>query len=343
MDALRRKRVKRLGIRAPAHNGQRRIFFILDRGTRKFPGDVNLWMQSIDYARRQKAHKKLSQIFTNVLRLHPTKADLWIYAAKFALDEHADMTEARSYMQRGLRFCKNSKKMWLEYAKLEMLYIAKIGARRQILGTDKHHSDKEPTNSLNDTNADVVPFPKLTNEDVSPTLSDHDQIDEVALRTLDSTPAMSGAIPLAIFDAAMTQFNTDPGLGKDFFEAFSVFEDVPCLRKILDHIVEAMRITRAESWEAQACSVKIAVAGLKVSSSEFPAGLSVSLSRLKGALQQTGQDSPLAEDVSSWLEGMLASDDLDPALRMVISAKKRSLKGAIYPEKLVDGAPNQHT
>ena len=93
-------------------------------------------MQSIEYARKQKAHKKLSQIFTNVLRLHPTKADVWIYAAQFAMDVHADMTEARSYMQRGLRFCKNSKKMWLEYAKLEILYIAKIAARRCVLGLD---------------------------------------------------------------------------------------------------------------------------------------------------------------------------------------------------------------
>src|SRR3954454_5830774 len=85
VDALRRKRVRRLSLKAPAHNGQRRIFFILDRGTRKFPGDIGLWMQSIEYARKQKAHKKLSQIFTNVLRLHPTKPDLWIYAAQFAM------------------------------------------------------------------------------------------------------------------------------------------------------------------------------------------------------------------------------------------------------------------
>lgn len=143
VDALRRKRVKRLGIRATAHNGQRRIFFVFDRGTRKFPGDVGLWMQSVEYARGQHSHKKVSQILTNALRLHPTKSDLWTYAAQFAMEENGDMTEARSYMQRGLRFCKNSSALWLQYAKLELVYIAKIAARRQILGVGENAPKKK--------------------------------------------------------------------------------------------------------------------------------------------------------------------------------------------------------
>ena len=332
--------MKRSGIRATGYNGQRRIFFILDRGTRKFPGDIDLWMQSIEYARRQKAHKKLSQILTNVLRLHPTKPDLWIYAAQFAMDEHADMTEARSYMQRGLRFCKNSLNMWLVYAKLEMLYIAKIAARRQILGIGEPRSIETRKASLDDTGADILSLPMLTKEDVSPSLPDHDDVDDAALRTLDSTPAMSGAIPIAIFDAAMTQFQNDPAIGKMFFDACSDFRRVPCLRKILDHIVEVMTTTRTQSWEAQACSIKVAVAGLEVLSADFPAGLSVSLSRLKDALAQTLHKARLAEDVSSWLEFMLETDGLDPALQKVISAKKHSLKQVLGPEKPGDSMPS---
>src|SRR5277367_1229970 len=38
LDTLRRKRVKRLGVKVTAHTGQRRIYFILDRATRKFHG-----------------------------------------------------------------------------------------------------------------------------------------------------------------------------------------------------------------------------------------------------------------------------------------------------------------
>ena len=43
----RKKRVKRLGIRSTNHTGQRRIFFVFDRATKKHPGDVGLWLQTI--------------------------------------------------------------------------------------------------------------------------------------------------------------------------------------------------------------------------------------------------------------------------------------------------------
>jgi U3 small nucleolar RNA-associated protein 6 len=336
VDALRKKRVKRLGIKAPAHNGQRRTFFVLDRGTRKFPGDTSLWMQSIGYARKQKAHKKLSQILTNVLRLHPTKPDLWIYAAQFAIEEHADMTEARSYMQRGLRFCKSSKKMWLEYAKLEILYIAKIAARRKVLGIDGNRTNETAAQSLDDPDADVLILPKVTNEDINPKLPDHDVIDQGALRTLDSTPAMTGAIPIAIFDAGMAQFRNDPAFGKACFDVCSEFENIPCTRRILNHIVEVMIGANQDTWQSKACFIKVVVAGLDVSSPDFPPSLSVSLSRLKSALSQAQQKVNLAKDILGWVLALLEENELDPAIRQVLSARKGSLEQLVYPEKFSD-------
>src|SRR5579871_123959 len=38
LNSLRRKRENRLGVKATSYTCQRRVFFILDRGTRKFPG-----------------------------------------------------------------------------------------------------------------------------------------------------------------------------------------------------------------------------------------------------------------------------------------------------------------
>ena len=293
-------------------------------------------MQSIEYARKQKAHKKLSQILTNVLRLHPTKPDLWIYASQFAMDEHADMTEARSYMQRGLRFCKNARNMWLEYAKLEMLYIAKIAARRQILGIDGNRTSETAAQSLDDLDADVLPLPKVTKDDINPTLPDHDDVDQVALQALESTPVMTGAIPIAIFDAGMVHFGNDSAFGKAFFDLCSDFESVPCLLRMLNHIVEAMMGTDPESWQAQACFIKVAVSCLDVSSHEFPAGLSVSLSRLKSALSQAQQKVDLAGDILRWVRAMLENDDLDPALRRIMSARKRSLVKMADPRRTLE-------
>ena len=293
-------------------------------------------MQSIEYARKQKAHKKLSQILTNVLRLHPSKPDLWIYAAQFANDEHADITEARSYMQRGLRFCKSSKTLWLEYAKLEILYIAKIIARRHILGIDGTRRQSKSTNTLDDSDADMVHLPNLTGEDVNPSLRGPEDVDEVALQTLHSTPALTGAIPIAIFDAAMIHFHNDPSLGKAYYDLSAEFWQIPCQGKILQHIVETLMTFAQTSWESQACYVKVAVATLDVNSPDFPAAFGGALSRLKEAWSQIKDKDLLAKDVVSWLRIFLEKDDLDAALRTVISSKRRSLEQS-FVEK-VDGS-----
>ncbi|RMZ90265.1 hypothetical protein DV736_g2532, partial [Chaetothyriales sp. CBS 134916] len=249
VDALRRKRVKRLGIKATSHSGQRRIFFVFDRGTKKHAGDVGLWMQSIEYARRQRAHKKVSQLLADVLRLHPSKPDLWIYAAQFAVEENADMTEARGYMQRGLRFCATKKDLWLQYARLELSYLAKIQARRRILGVAQDH----PTASADD--------------DARP----------------DDGPASCGAIPIAIFDTAMAQFHGEGELAHAFVELLADFSDVPASRQVLRHIRNHLLAQHPGHWVTSACSVQDAVFGIPVSSPQFPPALRESLKRLKTA------------------------------------------------------------
>ena len=325
VDALRRKRVKRLGIKATAHNGQRRIFYIFDRGTRKFPGDLDLWMQSIENARRQMAQKKLSQILTNALRLHPTKPDLWIYGAQFAIEEHADMTEARSYMQRGLRFCKFSRALWISYFKLELLYIAKIAARRKILGIDAGREPASMSVKADDVDADILELPVLTEEDIFPLQAGRDDIDEIALQTLDSTPATSGTIPMAIFDASVLQFENDQDVGKAFFDKCLDADDIPCLSRILQHIVDRMMEAKPQSWQAQACSIKVPLIGVRSDSPKFPAALKTSLSRLKQVGTGVKESPRFVQDMSSWLEALLKAEELDPALSKIIIATRRRI------------------
>ncbi|WEW60473.1 U3 snoRNP protein [Emydomyces testavorans] len=324
LDTLRRKRIKRLAIKAPTHTGQRRIFFILDRATRKFHGDISLWMQYIEYTRKQRAHKKLSQIFTSALRLHPTEVELWICAALYALEDHADMTQARGYMQRGLRFCKNSRALWLQYAKLEMIYISRIAARHKILGLDSKADHKKVHPHNEDIDLDA---PHLTSEDVNPTL-EKDQVDEIALETLNSTPALSGAIPIAIFDAAMKQFNDDVLLGRDFYTTFTEFGELPCSKRVMSHVVERLMECHPASAQTQICYLRLPVEGIRPTSPEFPRGLAKSLSRLK---ECTATDSAngLSEEVTKWLTPLLTTDDLDPALRQAIEATVNKVKRAM--------------
>lgn len=320
LESLRRKRVKRLGVKITGHAGKRRIFFVLDRATRKFHGDLALWIQYIEYARKEKANKKVSQILTSVLRLHPTKPELWIYAGKYAIEAQADMTEARSYMQRGLRFCKTSKALWVEYAKLEMIYMAKIAARQHILGLDEPQSIEPEAASTDGPDADILRLPKITAEDLNPDLQNGASVDENALRTLNSTPALTGAIPLAIFDAAMKQFNNDVALGERFFNMFAEFEGVPRLAGILEHVMNALHVASPTSPEALTCFIRQPIIGLDVTAADFPRALGVSLKRLKSSMQLPVSRWKLAEKVINWLLLLSRLEDHDPAVRKVLSA-----------------------
>lgn len=320
IDSLRRKRVRRLRIKAPAHSGQRRVFYILDRATRKFPGAIGLWMQQIEYARLQKAYKKLSQILTKALRLHPSKPELWTYAAHVSMEEHADMTEARGYMQRGLRFCKGSKSLWLGYTKLELLYVAKLTARQRILGLDKRSDSQRPGQSSNERNDAIAHLPP------GPTATD--DRDEVSLQRLANTLALSGTIPIAIFDAAMVQFEDDDKFAQDFFDTVQDMDSIACLRDILTHIVDHMLRSHPSSWRTLVCNVKSSCGGIAITSPEFARGFGSSLKTLQGAPPELRKCRSLVDAMNSWLEVFLNNEFLDDALRQIMLSTLRQLQVA---------------
>ncbi|OCL04866.1 hypothetical protein AOQ84DRAFT_300011 [Glonium stellatum] len=323
LEALRRKRVKRLGVKASGYSGQKRIFFILSRATRKFHGDVGLWMQYIEFARKEKAYKRLSEILTSVLRLHPTKPELWIYAARYSMETQADITNARSYMQRGLRFCKNSKLLWLEYGKLEMIYIAKISERSRILGL---HSYRPEEKRDEDHHSDMITLPDITAEDVNPSLTKDDAVDEVALQNLASAPVLTGAIPVAIFDAAMKQFENDSKVAEQFFNIFAEFGSLPCIQNILEHVVEHLQ-TSPNTVIAVVCSFRKPLIGVDQNSPNFPRALGLSLDSLNSSLQRypniKGEIASLA--IRWMLPIARTGEGIDPNIKKVLSSSLRKL------------------
>lgn len=308
-----------MGVKATAHSGQRRIFFILDRATRKLPGEMGLWMQYIEYARKQKSYKKLQNILLNVLRLHPTRSELWAYGAEYALEEHADMTQARGYMQRGLRFCKSSRTLWLEYAYIEMLYIAKIIARRRILGLDKERESASQAQDQQeiDFNADTVTLPQVTEEDINPgSDGEDDEANKAALQKLKSSPALSGAIPMAIFDAAMTQFDNNESIARDFYTQLSTFTNLPCLQTVLGHVVEHMIKQPSPGVHAQVCYITLPCAGIEADTAAFPRAFGTTWGRIK---ECNGLDrTELSREIAQWLKPLAQRTDLNPSLHQVL-------------------------
>ena len=275
-------------------------------------------MQSLEYAKRQKAFKKVTQMLTNVLRLHPTKAELWIYAASFAMEEHADMTEARSYMQRGLRFCKRSKPLWLEFCKLEMTYIAKIHARRLIMGLGDDHEGRDDQALEEDKIAETSA--PIARDIVAAIDGDNDQDAETLNEQAKLTTVSRGAVPLAIFEAAMIQFDDDADMALGFFNVFAQFPEAPPTPTLLQQVESRLENKAELCWQTRACQIQRPLIGIPTSSPDFPAAFRDSLNKLRSAkLLRSGQ-LQLNASVERLLETLLVDDDLDPAIRRVIES-----------------------
>ena len=332
LESLRGQRAKRLGIKGGIYSGQKRILFVLDRATKKFHGDLRLWMQYLNVAQRQRAFSRVDDILTKLIRMHPTKPEVCIYAATYAYDEHGDMTEARAYMQRGLRFCKDSKEMWLTYARLELLNISKIVARHKILGLSHEevkHYDQEPPD---DSAADLIALPDL-DASYSNTDTVADRVDIEAMKVLSETPVLSGAIPMAVFDAAMDHFSSIE-LGGQFFDLTSQFLSLSCARRVLRHILDRLMAEDQSNPVALDCFIREPLLGNSASSEAFAQGLGLTFARLQSSIgdNPSGQ---LVKRTVAWILTCLA-EELDEDVKQALVAMlfkalkqyKPSIRGA---------------
>jgi U3 small nucleolar RNA-associated protein 6 len=335
LDSLRKKRCKRLGVKATAHGGQRTIFFILDRATKKFPGDLGLWVQYVQFCQKEKASKKLAKVFTAMLRLKPREWGLWVLAAKHYAEDQGDMTTARSYMQRGLRFCKDERRMYLEYAKLEMVYLAKLAARRKILGLDEER--KAPAAQEEDDN--MMMLPEISAEDIDPEANKGvEEVNADALQRLANAPAYTGAIPLAIFDAAMKQFNDDSDVANDFFDLVATFDTVPSARKILDTVYMRLQDTAPNSADQIICEAKMHTFSVAPTSVDFPAALGQSIAIVKSgsAKVATAGQSKLAENAVVYFLSLVVKqkDEMDEGVVRVLEASiKKYLRSYVESQR----------
>ena len=295
LESLRRKRVKRLGVKINNHMGQRRIACILDRATKKFPADIGLWMQYVTFAQEQGSNKKVSRIITRVLRLHPTVPELWIHAASL---KGTNMTEARSYMQRGLRLCGSSENLWIEYARLEMIYISKITRRRRILGLDVEKvENKSSQNSDDDDDEDVITLPAVTTNDIILAKQSCNGMEQHSLEKLSTGPILTGAIPKAIFDAAIKNFNESDELCRKFFDMITEFQEVPCLQSILSHMIDTLRSIAPRSPSTLISWIRQPVIGINQMSPDFPALFACCLDRIKESFEMLAPISTATEPI----------------------------------------------
>lgn len=289
-------------------------------------------MSYLEYTRKAKANKKFKLVLTAAIRLHPTKSELWLYAARWALESEADMNGARSYMQRGIRFCTTSKELWIEYAKLEMIYLAKIAVRRKVLGLDVDNSVNEDMAEIETTiddqgfTEDMISIPNFEANTLRPSMIEGIKVDAEAAKDPMNTPALNGAISLAIFDAAQKQPFFCASVAADFFEMFAAFTQVRCLPNILQHVLD--RMIESYAMDARTCDIynRQPIFGLEPNSAEFAAGLRETLDRLKGSLGNTKDKKELVKRSRFWISRIIAYDGLDPGIHTVLKHTLRRLE-----------------
>ncbi|ORX61554.1 hypothetical protein DM01DRAFT_1404333 [Hesseltinella vesiculosa] len=238
LEQLRVKRKARMATSEKAgmaeYSIHKRIFQLFKRALVRFHGDVSLWMQYIDFAKKSQSQKLLSSIFVQALQYHPNHSPLWIMAASWEFEDNANMGAARLLLQRALRMNPQSPELWHEYFRLELLYIEKIKVRRRILGIDeqslKQKELEKEQQQLDDGNDDVIQLPEMTGEDM-------DQDDEASAsvkKLQESTanalneginPILQGLLAKIIYNNAIDVISNDLTFRCDFVDIYRQFSD----------------------------------------------------------------------------------------------------------------------
>lgn len=191
--------------------GVRRIMFILDRGTKKFPGDQQLWAEYLTYAKENGAIKVVYKIYSRLLQLQPRNVDAWLSAAKYEFEVNANAKGTRLLFQRGLRLNPESTILWLSYAQFELTYISKLLARRKLLGLLTESEEKKETD-------DMIVLPQA---EATLNLPDADMN---MLGSPETNPALKGDVFLAVFDECVKAMGFD--VVEKFLQLIDQFEDL---------------------------------------------------------------------------------------------------------------------
>ncbi|TDZ29251.1 U3 small nucleolar RNA-associated protein 6 [Colletotrichum trifolii] len=330
LETLRQKRCKRMKIGhvTSQYTSQARVMAIYDRAVNRHPGKKSLWLEYLAYTADVKASKRWRRTMASALRMMPTDAQLWIFAGRRAAS-NGDMGGARGYFMRGCRFCTSEGTLWIEYARCEMEWLAKMEAKK---GSGKK-KDANPLAGEKMDDDDEIRFP---NDD-----EDEDEDDELRLpsaggkvldsqdtATLKNNPAMDGAIPMAIFDISRKQSFFSPEIAEKFFDMFATFNKVSIQSKILQHVVDALRELDANHPATWNCHVRLPLIGVSLDTPEFPLGLRDVLSRLGKGLDETSDKEVLRQKSLVWIGLILTVSDLDEGIKAVLEHTKSKLEEA---------------
>lgn len=334
LEQLRSKRCKRLNIRHLNYGyaGQARVFSIYERAVNRHPGNAQLWRDYLTYVGHVKATRRWRKVMVSALRMNPTDPDLWILAGQRSA-RNGDMAAARNFFMRGCRFCSKDYRIWVEYARCELQWLEKM-IKRQTNSKKKRRSSSSQLAKDSSLQEDSS-FLALDDVDGSddedentlpePSESQANVIDQQAVEQLESSPAMDGAIPIAIFDISRKQPFFNPAVAEAFFLMFASFHRLAVQPKLSKHVLDFLDENYPQHPTTCSCYIRQPIAGLDHRTPEFPRNLRHVLLRLTERLETTTDKMGLRQATAAWISGYLALDDLDEAIRAVLENTKERL------------------
>ena len=328
LEALKSKRCKRLKIRHlnSAHAGQGRVLAIYERAVNRHPQSGELWREYLAYTANVKATKRWRKTMTNALRMNPTDHELWVMAGRRAA-RNGDMASSRGFFMRGCRFCNKECGLWVEYARSEMEWLAKVDKRKAKPGKaakdplrpDRVDADDELRIEDSDEGEDE------DNELPVPSRAQAKAIDEQESEQLKSNPAMDGAIPIAIFDISRKQAFFKPEVAEVFYVMLGGFRDVSVQPKVAQHVLNVMEEQFPDDPATCSCYIRQPILGLSPHTADFPSNLRTVLGRLTEKLESTTDRTRLAQKTAAWIDEYLALEDLDDGIRAVLELTKNKV------------------
>ncbi|KAI9488103.1 U3 small nucleolar RNA-associated protein 6-domain-containing protein [Zychaea mexicana] len=257
LDMLRKKRKALLPnndddkTRVSEYSIKQRINGLFKRALIKFNGDVSLWMQYIDHAKRSKANNVLSGIFVSALQYHPRKPELWILAASWEFEDNANPAAARVLMQRALRLNPDSESLWHEYFRLELLYVEKIKMRRRLLGVDEKSLEQQKKEEeqrameVDESDENTIRLPTITGEDMENWNEESDErktVKKMEASTAEAlkegvNPILNGLLAKIIYDNAIEAIPKELDFRTKFVDIYRMFSESELG---IDHVLETI-------------------------------------------------------------------------------------------------------
>ncbi|EMD33556.1 hypothetical protein CERSUDRAFT_98123 [Gelatoporia subvermispora B] len=248
LEALRKKRIARLKPEraAPSISDYalvRRQFHIFERALKRFKGDIGLWVQYIQLAKKEGARVLVGRITARALQLHPHVPALYILAAAHELS-HLSPAAARALLQRGLRLNAESAALWREYVKMELGFVEGLRRRWGVLGIDVGKSEDKKGKGRETQDVDMVDEGDEEGARVKERVRMEGEAEEEGDEgELARKAVLEGAIVKSVIDSAVKALPT-PQLFQTLHELLASYPIPPALRSsLLDYLHARLRET----------------------------------------------------------------------------------------------------